>query len=65
MASCYFLPIRDKVCMLINMGIIPEVKLVPEAKPRNTNGRVVLFPLSILGPKHVLMARGMAEGHNI
>ena len=46
MASCYFLSIRDKVCMLINEGIIPEVKLVPEAKPRDTNDQVVLFQLS-------------------
>ena len=46
MASCYFLSIRDKVCMLINKGIIPEVKLVSEAKPKDTNDKVVLFPLS-------------------
>ena len=44
---------------------MPEVKLVPEAKPRDTNGRVVLFPLSILGRKHIQMARGIAEGPNI
>ena len=46
-------------------GIIPEVKLVPEAKPRDTNDRVVLFPLSILGLKHILMAQNIAEGPNI
>ena len=44
-----------------NKGIIPKVKLVPEAKPRDTNDRVVLFPLSILGRKHILKARSMAE----
>ena len=48
-----------------NKGIMPEVKLVPEAKPRHTNGQVVLFPLSILGSKLLLMARSMAEGLNI
>ena len=47
-----------------NIGIIPEVKLVPEAQPRDTNGRVVLFPLSTLGRKHILMARSIAEGPN-
>ena len=47
-----------------NIGIIHEVKLVPEAQPRDTNGRVVLFPLSTLGRKHILMARSMAEGPN-
>ena len=47
-----------------NIGIIPEVKLVPEAQPRDTNGRVVLFPLSTLGRKHILMARSLAEGPN-
>ena len=38
--------------------IIPKVKLVPEAKPRDTNNWVALFPLSILGRKHILMAEG-------
>ena len=33
----------------VNKGIIPEVKLVPEAKLRDTNDQMVLFPLSILG----------------
>ena len=40
-----------------NEGIIHEVKLVPEAQPRDNNGRVVLFLLSTLGRKHILMAR--------
>ena len=39
-----------------NKGIIPKVKLVQEAKPRDINDRVVLFPLSILGHEHILMA---------
>ena len=51
--------------MLINEGIIPEVKLVPEAKLRDTNNRVVLFPVYILGRKHILMAQSMAECPNI
>ena len=45
-----------------NKGIIPEVKLVPEAKLRDTNTCEVLFPLSILGCKHILMAQSIAEG---
>ena len=57
---------RRKVHTIItvssNDGIIYEVKLVPEAQPRDTNGRVVLFPLSTLGNKHILMARSLAEG---
>jgi len=47
---------------LINKRITPKLKLVPEAQPRDTNVRVVLFPLTILGRKHILMARSMAEG---
>ena len=47
-----------------NKEIIPEVKLVPEAQPRDTNGRVVLLPLSTLGRKYILMARSIAEGPN-
>ena len=37
----------EKIVLVIDKGIIPEVKLVPEAKLRDTNVRVVLFPLSI------------------
>ena len=48
-----------------NEGIIPEVKLVPKAQPRDTNDQVVLFPLSMIGRNHILMARSMAEGPNI
>ena len=44
--------------------IIPEVKLVPEAQPRDTNNRGVLSLLSTLGRKHILMARSIAEGPN-
>ena len=47
-----------------NKGIIPEVKLVPEAQPRDTNNRGVLFPLATIGCKHILMARSIAEGPN-
>ena len=47
-----------------NIGIIHEVKLVHEAQLRDTNGRVVLFLLSTLGRKHILMARSFAEGPN-
>ena len=49
---------------LDNMGIIPEVKLVPQAQPRDTNGRVVLFLLSTRGRKHILMSRSLTEGPN-
>ena len=45
-------------------GIIPKVKFVPEAQPRDTNNRGVLFLLSTLGRKHILMARSIAEGPN-
>ena len=38
---------------------------MPEAKPRDTNNWMVLFPLSILGRKNILMARSIAEGTNI
>ena len=44
--------------------IIPEVKLVPEAKPRDNNNRGVLSALATIGPKHILMARSIAEGPN-
>ena len=46
-------------------GIIPNVKLVTEAKPRDAKRQVVLFPSSILGRKHILMAQSMAEVPNI
>ena len=48
----------------IAIGIIPEEKFVPEAQPRDTNDRGVLFPLSMLGRKHIVMARSVAEGPN-
>ena len=47
-----------------NKEIIPEVKLVPEAQPRDTINRGVLSLLSTLGRKHILMARSIAEGPN-
>ena len=43
---------------------MPEVMLGPEAQPRDTNDRVVLFLLDTLGRKHILMARSIAEGPN-
>ena len=46
---------------MVNMGIIPEVKLVPKMQLRDTNDRKVLFTLSILGHKHILVALSMAE----
>ena len=33
----------------INKEIIPEVKLVPEAQPRDTNNQGVLTPLATVG----------------
>ena len=51
-------------CVWYNKEIIPEVKLVPEAQPRDTNNRGVLSLLSTLGRKHILMARSIAEGPN-
>ena len=47
-----------------NKGIVPEVKLVPEAQLRDTNNREVLFPLATMGRKHILIARSIAEGPN-
>ena len=47
------------------MGIIPEAKLVPEVHPRDTNDREVLFPLSLLSRKQIMMARTKAEALNI
>lgn len=53
----YSLPWYDK-------EIIPEVKLVPEAEPRDTNNQGVLSLISTLGQKLILMARSIAEGPN-
>ena len=47
---------NDTLSFQNNKGIIPKVKLVPEAKPRDTNDRVVLLPLSILGSEYFMMA---------
>ena len=49
---------------MANKGIMPEVMLVPEAQPRGTNDRVVLFLLDNLGRKDILIARSNAEGPN-
>ena len=49
-------------CVWYNKEIIPEVKLVPEAQPRDTNNRGVLSLLSTLARKRILMARSLAEG---
>ena len=35
---------------------MPELKLEPEAQPRDSNDQVVLFLFSILGRKYILMA---------
>ena len=48
----------------INIGIIPKVKLMPEAQPRDINDRGVLSLLMTVGRKHILMARSVAEGSN-
>ena len=61
----HYLCTADPQFNQINKGVILEVKLMPEAKPRDTNGWVVLFPLSILGRKHILMAQSLAKGLNI
>ena len=45
-----------------NKEIIPEVKLVPEAQPRDTNNRGILSALASVGRKHILMARSIAKG---
>ena len=31
-----------------NKGIVPDVKLVPEVQPRDTNYKKVLFPIEML-----------------
>ena len=43
---------------------MPEVKLGPEAQPRDANNRGVLFLLDTYGRKHILIARSIAEGPN-
>ena len=48
----------------INKGIIPEVRLVPEAQPKDTNHIVVVFPLATMRHEHIMMTRGKAEGPN-
>jgi len=48
----------------IIVGIIPKVKSVPEAQPRDTNDQGVLSLLMTVGRKHILMARSVAEGPN-
>ena len=50
-------------CECYNIGIIPKVKLMPEAQPRDINNRGVLSLLMTVGRKHILMARSVAEGH--
>ena len=54
----------SKFSVYYNKEIIPQVKLVPEAQPRDTNNQGVLSLLSTLGRKHILMARSIAEGPN-
>ena len=49
---------------VINIGIIPKVKLMPEAQPRDINDRGVLSLLMTVGRKHIPMARSVAEGPN-
>ena len=41
---------------------MPEVKLGPEAQPRDANNQGVLFLLDTKGRKHILIARIIAEG---
>ena len=48
----------------INKGIIPEVRLVPEAQPKDTNHIVVVFPLATMRHEHIMMTRGKAKGPN-
>ena len=47
-----------------NKEIIPEVKLVSEAQPRDANNRRILSALAAIGRKHILMAQSVAEGPN-
>ena len=49
---------------LIIIEIMPEVRLGPEAQPKDANNRVVLFLLDTKGRKHILMVRRVAEGPN-
>ena len=50
-------PSPECILYKTNEGITPEVKLQPEAQPKDTNYRGVFFLLSTLGHKHILMAR--------
>ena len=54
---------KNKYQLYDNIGIIPKVKLMPEAQPRDINNRGVLSLLMTVGRKHILMARSVAEGH--
>ena len=47
-----------------NKGIISKVKLMAETQSRDTNGWVVLFPLSTIDCKHIRVAQSVAEGLN-
>ena len=39
-----------------------EVKLVPEAQPKDTNNSGILSALASIGREHILMAWSLAEG---
>ena len=47
-----------------NIGIIPKVKLVPEAQPRDTKYTEVIIAINYFNNKPILMARSFAEGPN-
>ena len=50
------------VLEVINWGMIPKVKLMPKAQPRDINARGVFSLSMTVGRKHILIARSVAEG---
>ena len=53
-----------KTCSLYYSDIT-RVEVVPEAIAEGTNGQVVISELQQFRPKHILMTRGITEGHSL
>ena len=53
------------LCLIdANKEIIPELMIVPETQPRDTNNRWILSALAATGRKHILMVQSIADGPN-
>ena len=46
-----------------NVGMIPKVLLVPEAKPRDTKHDVGIIYIQYFHNKYIFMAQGVTEGN--